>query len=140
MFDFSKEIDRRGTWCTQWDYIADRFGSADLLPFTISDMDFATAPCIIEALNQRLMHGVLGYSRWNNDDFLSAITHWFATRHDTTLDPQSIVYGPSVIYMVAELIRQWSAPGDGVLIHTRHMMLFIKRLKVISAPFCPSRW
>lgn len=129
MFDFSKEIDRRGTWCTQWDYVADRFGSADLLPFTISDMDFATAPCIIEALNQRLMHGVLGYSRWNNDDFLSAITHWFATRHDTTLDPQSIVYGPSVIYMVAELIRQWSAPGDGVLIHTPAYDAFYKAIE-----------
>ena len=57
MFDFSKVVDRHGTWCTQWDYVADRFGTADLLPFTISDMDFATAPCIIEALNQRLMHG-----------------------------------------------------------------------------------
>lgn len=44
MFDFSQEVDRRGTWCTQWDYVADRFGEADLLPFTISDMDFATAP------------------------------------------------------------------------------------------------
>lgn len=59
MFDFSKVVDRHGTWCTQWDYVADRFGTADLLPFTISDMDFATAPCIIEALNQRLMHNVL---------------------------------------------------------------------------------
>ena len=55
MFDFSKVVDRHGTWCTQWDYVADRFGTADLLPFTISDMDFATAPCIIEALNQRLI-------------------------------------------------------------------------------------
>ena len=70
MFDFSKVVDRHGTWCTQWDYVADRFGTADLLPFTISDMDFATAPCIIEALNQRLMHGVFGYSRWKNDEFL----------------------------------------------------------------------
>lgn len=52
MFDFSKVVDRHGTWCTQWDYVADRFGTADLLPFTISDMDFATAPCIIEALNR----------------------------------------------------------------------------------------
>jgi bifunctional pyridoxal-dependent enzyme with beta-cystathionase and maltose regulon repressor activities len=60
MFDFSTPIDRHGTWCTQWDYIADRFGSDDLLPFTISDMDFATAPCILEALQQRLQHGVLG--------------------------------------------------------------------------------
>ncbi|KAA7368963.1 transcriptional regulator, partial [Salmonella enterica subsp. enterica serovar Anatum] len=86
MFDFSQEVDRRGTWCTQWDYVADRFGEADLLPFTISDMDFATAPCILEALNQRLSHGVLGYSRWKNEAFLGAITHWFATRHQTTID------------------------------------------------------
>ncbi len=83
MFDFSKVVDRHGTWCTQWDYVADRFGTADLLPFTISDMDFATAPCIIEALNQRLMHGVFGYSRWKNDEFLAAIAHWFSTQHYT---------------------------------------------------------
>lgn len=69
MFDFSKVVDRHGTWCTQWDYVADRFGTADLLPFTISDMDFATAPCIIEALNQRLIHGVFGYSRWKTMSF-----------------------------------------------------------------------
>lgn len=111
-------VDRHGTWCTQWDYVADRFGAPDLLPFTISDMDFATAPCILEAINQRLAHGVLGYSRWKNDEFLGAIAHWFATRHHTTVDPQSIVYGPSVIYMVSELIRQWSSVGEGVVIHT----------------------
>lgn len=118
MFDFSKVVDRHGTWCTQWDYVADRFGTADLLPFTISDMDFATAPCIIEALNQRLMHGVFGYSRWKNDEFLAAIAHWFSTQHYTAIDPQSVVYGPSVIYMVSELIRQWSETGEGVVIHT----------------------
>ncbi len=95
MFDFSKVVDRHGTWCTQWDYVADRFGTADLLPFTISDMDFATAPCIIEALNQRLIHGVFGYSRWKNDEFLAAIAHWFSTQHYTAIDPQSVVYGPS---------------------------------------------
>lgn len=77
MFDFSKVVDRHGTWCTQWDYVADRFGTADLLPFTISDMDFATAPCIIEALNQRLIHGVFGYSRWKNDEFLAVLPTGF---------------------------------------------------------------
>lgn len=107
MFDFSKVVDRHGTWCTQWDYVADRFGTADLLPFTISDMDFATAPCIIEALNQRLMHGVFGYSRWKNDEFLAAIAHWFSTQHYTAIDSQTVVYGPSVIYM-----NRPGNPGD----------------------------
>lgn len=129
MFDFSQVVDRQGTWCTQWDYVADRFGSADLLPFTISDMDFATAPCILEALNQRLTHGVLGYSRWKNDEFLGAISHWFATRHNSAIDASSLVYGPSVIYMVSELIRQWSSVGDGVVIHTPAYDAFYKAIE-----------
>lgn len=118
MFDFSQMTDRHGTWCTQWDYVADRFGAADLLPFTISDMDFPTAPCVIDALHARVEHGVFGYSRWKNEDFLSAVTGWFERRFQATIDPESIVYGPSVIYMVSELIRLWSKPGDGVVVHT----------------------
>lgn len=128
MFDFSEVVDRHGTWCTQWDYVTDRFGTADLLPFTISDMDFATAPCILEALNQRLAQGVLGYSRWKNDAFLAAISHWFLTQHHTRIDPQSVVYGPSVIYMVSELIRQWSSVGDGVVVHTPAYDAFYKAI------------
>jgi cystathionine beta-lyase len=129
MFDFSVPVDRHGTWCTQWDYVADRFGAADLLPFTISDMDFPTAPCILEALQKRLAHGVLGYSRWKNDDFLSAIAHWYQQRFGSTIDPESVVYGPSVIYMVSQLIRQWSQPGDGVLIHTPAYDAFYKAIE-----------
>ncbi|MBL7637474.1 MalY/PatB family protein [Atlantibacter hermannii] len=139
MFDFSTPVDRHGSWCTQWDYVADRFGSADLLPFTISDMDFPTAPCILDTLNQRIAHGVFGYSRWKHDDFLSAIHHWFATRFNARLDNDAIVYGPSVIYMVSEMIRQWSAPGDAVLIHTPAYDAFYKAIEgnqrqVLAAP------
>lgn len=118
MFDFSTVVDRHGTWCTQWDYVADRFGADDLLPFTISDMDFATAPCITEALHQRINHGVFGYSRWKNDEFLAAVAHWFQQRFNSRIDTDSLVYGPSVIYMVSELIRIWSKPGDGIVVHT----------------------
>lgn len=39
-YDFDAVINRRGTFCTQWDYIEDRFGEKDLLPFSISDTDF----------------------------------------------------------------------------------------------------
>lgn len=139
MFDFSTAIDRHGTWCTQWDYVADRFGVADLLPFTISDMDFATAPCILDAIQRRLAHGVLGYSRWKNDDFLGAVCHWYGTRFATEIDPATIVYGPSVIYMASELIRQWSAPGDAVAIHTPAYDAFYKAIegnqrRVLSVP------
>ncbi|MFG3129768.1 MalY/PatB family protein [Streptomyces tendae] len=117
-YDFGTPVDRRGTWCTQWDYVQDRFGVPDLLPFTISDMDFETAPEVLAALRGRLDHGVLGYSRWRQDDFLSAIVHWYASRHDTDVDPGSIVYAPSVVYQVSRLLHLWSRPGDGVVAHT----------------------
>lgn len=129
MFDFSTVVDRHGTWCTQWDYVADRFGAADLLPFTISDMDFATAPCITDALHQRINHGVLGYSRWKNDEFLAAVAHWFRQRFNSPIDTETVVYGPSVIYMVSELIRLWSKPGDGVVVHTPAYDAFFKAIE-----------
>ncbi|MGP3592052.1 MalY/PatB family protein [Vagococcus sp. WN89Y] len=128
LFDFDTVIDRHGTWCTQWDFVADRFGQADLLPFTISDMDFATAPCVIAAIKQWLNHGVLGYSRWKNDDFLSAIDFWMQQRFATAVDWQTVVYGPSVIWMIAELIRQWSQPGDSVVVHTPAYDAFSKMI------------
>lgn len=129
MFDFSTVVDRHGTWCTQWDYVADRFGAADLLPFTISDMDFATAPCITDALQQRIHHGVFGYSRWKNDEFLAAVAHWFQQRFNIRIDTESVVYGPSVIYMVSELIRLWSKPDDGVVVHTPAYDAFYKAIE-----------
>ncbi|MCQ1060487.1 pyridoxal phosphate-dependent aminotransferase [Photobacterium sp. ZSDE20] len=138
MFDFSTPVNRYGTYCTQWDYVQDRFGEADLLPFTISDMDFETAPCIQQALQQRLAHGVLGYSRWNHNDFKQAVTGWFAKRYQAELDQEALVYGPSVIYIISQLITQWSQPGDGILVHTPAYDAFGNMLEANQRQLLPS--
>ncbi|WP_308017321.1 MalY/PatB family protein, partial [Streptomyces griseus] len=117
-YDFDTVVDRRGTWCVQWDGVADRFGVDGLLPFTISDMDFATAPEVLAALRDRLEHGVFGYTTWQQDDFRSAIAHWYATRYGTTIDTGQLVYGPSVLNQLSQLLRMWSGEGDGVVVHT----------------------
>lgn len=129
MFDFSTPVNRLGTWCTQWDYVADRFGVADLLPFTISDMDFPSAPCIQEAIKSWVTQGVLGYSRWQNPEFTGAVTGWMQERFGAKLDGSQLVYGPSVIYMAGRLINQWTRPGDGVAVHTPAYDAFYKTLK-----------
>lgn len=116
-FDFDTSVNRKGTWCTQWDYVGDRFGVDDLLPFTISDMDFKTAPCIQTALQKRIANDVLGYSRWQHTDYLNAIIDWFKGCFNATIDPAQIVYGPSVIYIIAKLIHLWSLPDDEIILH-----------------------
>ncbi|MFE6972023.1 MalY/PatB family protein [Streptomyces sp. NPDC057682] len=117
-YDFDTVIDRRGTWCVQWDGVADRFGVDGLLPFTISDMDFETAPEVLAALRARLDHGVLGYTDWRQDDFRSAIAHWYATRYGTAIDTGTLVYGPSVLSQFSQLLQMWTSEGDGVVLHT----------------------
>ncbi|WP_329197082.1 MalY/PatB family protein [Streptomyces sp. NBC_01435] len=117
-YDFDTVVDRRGTWCVQWDGVADRFGVDGLLPFTISDMDFETAPQVLDALRSRLDHGVFGYTDWRQDDFRSAIAHWYATRYGTEVDTGQLVYGPSVLSQLSQLLQMWTSEGEGVVVHT----------------------
>ncbi|MFD6530159.1 MalY/PatB family protein [Streptomyces sp. NPDC060184] len=117
-YDFDTVVDRRGTWSVQWDGVADRFGVDGLLPFTISDMDFRTAPEVLDALRAWIDHGVFGYTDWQQDDFRSAIAHWYATRYDTAVDTGQLVYGPSVLNQLSQLLRMWTGAGDAVVTHT----------------------
>lgn len=118
MLDFNCEISRIGTHCTQWDYIADRFGRSDVLPFSISDMDLACPSSLTEVLTQRLSHPVLGYSRWQHDAYLGAIQNWYCLRHDTSINSNWITYSPSVMYSIAKAIELLSRCGDNILIFT----------------------
>ncbi|MFE3069226.1 MalY/PatB family protein [Streptomyces sp. NPDC059247] len=117
MYDFDRIVDRRGTWSVQWDGIADRFGVPDLLPFTISDMDFASPPEVLAALRERVDHGVFGYTDWRLGEFREAIRDWYANRFDTVIDTESLVYAPSVLNQLSQLLQMWTEPGQGVVVH-----------------------
>ncbi|MGO0862479.1 aminotransferase class I/II-fold pyridoxal phosphate-dependent enzyme, partial [Clostridioides difficile] len=118
MINFDKKVDRLGTYCTQWDYVEDRFGKKGLLPFTISDMDLEFPNEITEVLKGRLNHRVLGYSRWKHDDFKDSIRNWYSKRFNCSIDSNWIYYSPSVMYSISKLIEIFSDEGDGVLINT----------------------
>lgn len=137
--NFDEIKDRRGTYCTQWDYVKDRFGKEGLLPFTISDMDLESPVEIAEALIQRINHKIFGYSRWNHDDFKNSIENWYNTRFNYQINKDWIVYSPSVIYAVSKFIEMKSEKGDGVLINTPGYDGFFKMIlgnerKLISSP------
>ncbi|TXS30662.1 pyridoxal phosphate-dependent aminotransferase [Streptomyces sp. ms191] len=117
-YDFDRVIDRRGSWSVQWDGTANRFGVGDLLPFTISDMDFASPPEVLAALRERVEHGVFGYTDWRLGEFREAVRHWYASRYATELDVETLVYAPSVLNQLSQLLQMWTEPGDGVVVHT----------------------
>ena len=137
--NFDEIKDRRGTYCTQWDYVKDRFGKEGLLPFTISDMDLESPGEIAEALVKRINHKIFGYSRWNHDDFKNSIENWYKKRFSCEINKDWIVYSPSVIYAVSKFVEMKSEKGDGVLINTPGYDGFFKMIlgnerRIISSP------
>jgi len=125
-YSFHKCIDRLGTYCTQWDYIEDRFGEENLLPFSISDMDFASPPEVIRALTKRVEHGVFGYTRWDHDAFKGSIERWYQERFATKIHKDWIVYSPSVSYTISKLIELITEADDRVVVQVPAYDAFFK--------------
>ena len=114
-YDFDKIQNRYGTYCTQWDFIQDRFGKSGILPFSISDTDFLPPEEVLNVVTEVAARGQFGYTRWNHHDFKGSIASWFERRYNASVDEDWILYSPSVMYSVSLLIRLLTDPGDGVL-------------------------
>lgn len=114
-YDFDEVHNRLGTYCTQWDYIEDRFHKKDLIPFSISDTDFIIPKPITDKINEITKHQIFGYTRWNHDDYKNSISSYFKRKFNTTLKNDWIVYSPTVMYSVSVLIRLLSLPGESVV-------------------------
>ncbi|MEK4257154.1 MalY/PatB family protein [Enterococcus sp. FSL W8-0510] len=123
---FDTAINRKGTYCTQWDYVEDRFGEADLLPFTISDTDFMVPKEVLKTLKERMNHPVFGYTLWNHHELKEAIKQWYQSRFDTLLEEEWIMYTPTVIYAVSTLIQMLTKKGEGVVLQTPAYDAFFK--------------
>ena len=112
-YDFDREISRRGTNSYKWDS-AEREG---VLPMWVADMDFHTAPAIVDALHRRVEHGIFGYTRVP-DSYYEAVKGWFARRHGWTIDREWIIYTSGVVPAISAVIKALTASGDKVLVQT----------------------
>ena len=112
-YDFDTIIPRRGTNSYKWDTPA----AEGALPMWVADMDFRTAPAIIEALQRRVAHGIFGYTHVP-DAYYEAVTGWLARRHGWSIDPAWIVYTSGVVPAVSAIIKAMTRPGDKVIVQT----------------------
>ena len=112
-YNFDEIIPRRGTNSYKWDSARD----ADILPMWVADMDFRTAPPVVEALRKRVEHGIFGYVRVP-DAYYAAVTNWFARRHDWQIEKEWIIYTTGVVPALSAVIKALTAPGDKVMVQT----------------------
>jgi len=109
-FDFDELIDRRGTAALKWDKYAGR----DVIPMWVADMDFRSAPAIIEALKRRAEHGVFGYTDPPgelNDVIVAALErdHGWKIRHEW------LIWLPGLVSGINLVCRAIGEDGDDVI-------------------------
>lgn len=112
-YDFNKTIQRRGTNSYKWDTPRDK----NILPMWVADMDFPVAPCIQKAIEQRVAHGIFGYTLVP-ESYYRAVMNWFKTRHKWTVKRDWILYTTGVVPAVSCCIKAICMPGENVLVQT----------------------
>ncbi|ETD16394.1 MULTISPECIES: MalY/PatB family protein [Prevotellaceae] len=123
-YDFDKIITRRGTNSYKWDELK----GSDIIPMWVADMDFQTAPCIIEALQRRVEHGIFGYTLVPSS-YYDAVIGWFNRRHQWQIDRSWILYTSGVVPALSAIIKALTQPKDKVLIQSPVYNCFFSSIK-----------
>ena len=112
-YNFDEIIPRKGSHSYKWDYNK----SENILPMWVADMDFRAAPAVVEALTNRVQHGVFGYTKVPTEYF-EAITGWFKRRHQFHIEKDWIVVAAGVVPAISAVIKACTNVGDQVIIQT----------------------
>jgi len=125
--DFDTEWDHRGLSSLKWEFIVrdgepqlwegtnPDLGDQRVLPMWVADMDFRVAEPIISALEDRVKRGIYGYAA-KTPEYVSAVVSWMQRRHSWTVDKEWVVPTVGIVPALHMIVRQFTDPGDGVLI------------------------
>ena len=110
-YDFDTQINRFGTDSIKWKV------KENELPMWVADMDFRTAPEIIDAIRERLDHGIFGYQS-DNDEWYDAYINWWDRRHSFRMHKDWLMFVTGVIPAISSAVRKLTTPGEKVIIQT----------------------
>jgi cystathionine beta-lyase len=116
-YDFNRVIDRRNTDCAKWDSVREVFGSSDILPMWVADMDFPIARPITEALRKRTEHEIYGYTR-PSPSLYEAVVNRMWQRYHWKIEPEWLVFTPGVVPALNVAVKAFTHPGDEVIIQS----------------------
>lgn len=114
-FDFDREVERAGSASVKHDGRAAYFGSPDVLPLWVADMDFAAPAAVTQALQRRAAHPVYGYTLFP-DSLYDALIAWFEKRHGWQIEREWIVLCPGVVPSLHAAVLAYTEPGQGVIV------------------------
>lgn len=114
-YNFNETIERLGTASVKWEATEHIFGTRDVLPMWVADMDFRPPTEVTEAFARRIEHGIYGYT-FVPPSTVEAIQSWVKKRHNWEIKEEWISYSPSVVQAISTAIQAYTGPGDKILV------------------------
>ncbi|MBN2666861.1 MAG: PatB family C-S lyase [Bacteroidales bacterium] len=114
-WNFDEEVARERTNCVKFDLRKNVFGSADVIPMWVADMDFRTPDFIINALRERLSHEVMGYT-FHPREYFTSIAEWLRTMHGWEVSEDWICFCPGIVPALNLCTLAYTRPGDSIVI------------------------
>lgn len=114
-FNFDLPVNRENTNSVKFDGRQQYFGTTDITPLWVADMDFAVPECITQALQARIAHPVYGYTLYP-ESLYESIIDWFQRRHQWTIESEWILMVPGVVPSLFAAVQAYTKPGEGVIV------------------------
>ena len=116
-FNFDQLIERNGTASVKFDGRTGYFGTADVTPLWVADMDFAAPPEVTAALASRAAHPVYGYTLYPEAAY-QAVIDWLQQRHGWAVERDWIVMCPGVVPTLYAAVQAFAQTDEGVIVQT----------------------
>ena len=114
-FDWDRTISREGTASVKHDRRAAYFGTADVMPLWVADMDFAVPEAVHQALLERAAHPIYGYSFFP-ESLYETLIDWLQQRHGWAVQREWIIMAPGVVPSLHAAALAFAEPGQGVIV------------------------
>lgn len=115
VYNFDEIIDRNGTNCLKVDALQERYGSSDLIPLWVADMDFKAPPAVIDAIIKRAQHGIFGYTR-PSQEYHDSIRNWLDKHHDWQIKQEWTSFIPGIVKGIGFVVSCFTDRNDKIII------------------------
>ncbi len=116
-YDFSNAACRKDTNAEKYTLRDELFGTNDVEPVWVADMDIDTPDFVLNAVSQRVKHPIFGYEEVPKSAF-EAQSEWMRAEHNLDINIEDIIYSHSVVASMSIAIEAFSDEGDKVIVQT----------------------
>lgn len=120
-YNFDKVIERRKSNSMKWNVAENE------LPMWVADMDFQTAPEVIDAIKMRADQGCFGYTEIP-EKWYQAYINWWKNRHDFVLQKEWLMFCTGVVPAISSIVRKLTTPAEKVLVQTPVYNIFFNSI------------